>query len=513
MTARLAVSVLVLAGLCALPSAAADSVLVPGTLAKVGSVDPRFQSYNLEMIEVTGGAFWKPYGEADTAPDAPTPVGMDPKIYRYRPPKDLSNPKLRTLAAALGPAYIRVSGTWANTSYFADTDTPPKDPPAGFAGVLTRAQWKGVIDFAKAVDAKIITSFPVSMGTRDASGRWTPTTSQAWLAYTKAIGGEIAAAEYMNEPNLVRLGGLGKDYDAAAYARDFKIWRDFIIQAEPKILVLGPGAVGVPSTEVTPPSLGNLSSAALMDAIGPHEVDVFSYHHYGDVSQRCKGHRTEDNALAEEWFDRTAQSAAYYKTLRDRFEPGKPVWLTEVGDAACGGNPWAKTFLDSFRYLDQLGRLARDGVSVVAHNTLAISDYGLLDEKDYTPRPNYWAAFVWHRLMGTIVLDSGIPVREGQHVYAQCSLGKPGAVTLLVLNTSRTASLALDIKGAGQRYTLSADQIDGKDVKLNGKILALGPHDILPALTPVGVKSGEQHFAPATISFLVVPGANNPACR
>src|SRR4030081_2768726 len=51
-----------------------------------------------------------------------------------------------------------------------------------------------------------------------------------------------------------------------------------------------------------------------------------------------------------------------------RIEPGKRLWLTETADAACGGNPWASTFLDTFRYLDQLGRLARAGVQVVAHN-------------------------------------------------------------------------------------------------------------------------------------------------
>jgi hypothetical protein len=48
-------------------------------------------------------------------------------------------------------------------------------------------------------------------------------------------------------------------------------------------------------------------------------------------------------------------------SLRDTFESGKPIWLTETADAACGGNPWASTFLDSFRYLDQLGRMSKRG--------------------------------------------------------------------------------------------------------------------------------------------------------
>ena len=74
------------------------------------------------------------------------------------------------------------------------------------------------------------------------------------------------------------------------------------------------------------------------------------------------------------------------------------VEKTETADAACGGNPWAATFLDTFRYLDQLGRLAKQGVQVVAHNTLAASDYGLLDEHTFAPRPNYWGALLWRRL-------------------------------------------------------------------------------------------------------------------
>jgi hypothetical protein len=64
------------------------------------------------------------------------------------------------------------------------------------------------------------------------------------------------------------------------------------------------------------------------------------------------------------------------RDLRDKFEPGKPIWLTETAEAACGGNPWAATFLETFRYLDQPGRMAKRGVQVHTHNTLASSEYG-----------------------------------------------------------------------------------------------------------------------------------------
>ena len=114
----------------------------PSTLPRTGTVDERFQSYNVEMIEVTGGRFWKPYKDLGEALKAPpksaggtTPSGMDAAFYEQRPPVDLDNARLRKLAAALGPAYMRVSGTWANTTYFHDAPTPPPArPPAGFGG-------------------------------------------------------------------------------------------------------------------------------------------------------------------------------------------------------------------------------------------------------------------------------------------------------------------------------------------------------------------------------------------
>ena len=113
---------------------------------------------------------------------------------------------------------------------------------------------------------------------------------------------------------------------------------------------------------------------------------------------RLPGQTTPEAALSEAWLASTGKTLAYYQSLRDEFAPDKPMWLTETAEAACGGNPWASTFLDTFRYLDQLGRLAKAGVQMVAHNTLAASDYGLLDEKTLRPRPNYWAALLWRRL-------------------------------------------------------------------------------------------------------------------
>jgi hypothetical protein len=487
----------------------------PSRLPRLGIIDARFQSYNVEMVEVTGGRFWKPYkASASAAAGAVNagnvPAGGNPDRYEYRQPIDLANARLRILAAALAPAYLRVSGTWANTTYFADSDETPAAPPDGFRAVLSRARWKAVVDFARAVNAEIVTSMATGPGARDATGLWESDQARRLFVYTKSIGGRIAAAEFMNEPNLAAMGGAPKGYDAAAYGRDFKAFVAFMKASEPDVIVLGPGSIG--ETTVMRSSAGFISTRDLLAASGPG-IDAFSYHHYGALSQRCSGipgQTTPEAALSEDWLTSTDRTRAFYQSLRDEFARGKPMWLTETAEAACGGNPWASTFLDTFRYLDQLGRLARAGVQMVAHNTLAASDYGLLDETTFRPRPSYWAALLWRRLMGTVVLDAG--VHKEMHLYAHCRRGARGGVTLLAINTSRTAAATLRLAVAGERYTLSAEHLQSADVKLNGTVLALGPNDHLPEIAGVTSPPDAIELPPATMTFLTIANAGNPAC-
>lgn len=100
--------------------AAAVDVVLSATDDVVAELDPRYQSYNVEMVEVTGGYFWAPY-EAEGA-------------RVYRPPIDLTSERLRNLARELGPVYIRVSGTWANSTYFDADGTTGGEPPLDTKG-------------------------------------------------------------------------------------------------------------------------------------------------------------------------------------------------------------------------------------------------------------------------------------------------------------------------------------------------------------------------------------------
>jgi len=439
-----------------------------------------------------------------------TVVGGDPTLFEARAPVDLTNHRLRTLAAALGPAYVRVSGTWANTVYFQDDDEPPMaSPPEGFRGVLTRAQWRGVVEFSKAVDAKLVTSFAINPAVRDSSGTWTPAQAQPLINYTRAIGGQVFAAELFNEPNFSSHGGGPGKYDGAAFARDIAAFRVFSAKAAPEMKILGPGdsAVGIQSVP------GEMRTEDLLDSEPRPHFDIFDYHFYGAISQRCAPADSpigtkQDQALSDDWLSQTDK--VFDKDLHDRYTPGAPIWITETAGAACGGNPWSASFLDTFRYLDQMGRLAKHGVSAIFHNTLAASEYGLIDQTNLEPRPNYWAALLWRRLMGNVVLDAG-PIRAGLHVYAQCLRGQKGGVTVLAINTADEAA-AVEVSAPAELYILTAPALTSGKVLLNGRKLAVGRDDHIPVLLPVRLKAMRATVGPRSIAFITIPRAANPNC-
>ena len=113
--------------------------------------------------------------------------------------------------------------------------------------------------------------------------------------------------------------------------------------------------------------------------------------------------------------------------------------------------------------------------------------------------------------MGTVVLNGG-ESREGLHLYAQCLRGHLGGVALLVINNSRADRSEITLPAASVRYTLSAAAAGSAVVMLNGQPLKLGPNDDLAEINGRATAPGQISFSPATITFLAIPEAANPAC-
>lgn len=491
-------------------------------LRELRKVDKRLVSYNIEMTEVTGGTFWAAYTPAQVDGTEEFPLIQDWRnmgnLQQMYPPIDLYNPRLRKLAKELGTAWVRVSGTWANKTYYDFDGHTGGQVPEGFQNLLTEAQWKGVLDFVRDVGAKLLVSVANCPGIHAADEPWTPEQAELLFSYSREYGVPIDAAEFTNEPNMMDLSGLPAGYTPDDHKRDHDLFGAWLRENYPDCLFVGPCTVG--DVDMLGAAGGDKVGGGIASAIqmvstdaliegGKQKLDVFSYHYYNGISERgaaMGGHWQADKALTEAYLRVAGHCASQYCPIRDKYVPGGQMWVTESGDAGCGGNTWASTYMDVPRTLNELGEFGTITDGVIFHNTLASSDYGYLQHGTFEPRPNYFAALLWNRLMGDTVYDSGEPIREGAHVFARSRKdGRPGAV-YLIINNSLTETTAVELPASAQRYTLAGEggRLRARVMTLNGRPLTLGEGDALPALTPEEQPAGTVELAPGTCTFLVL---------
>lgn len=495
--------------------------LDPRRLTAAQEGDPRLVSYNVEMTEITGGTFWKPYSAAQIAgTEEFEPIkNLEDfsSMMAVFPPIDLTNEKLRALARAIGPAWVRVSGSWATKTYYDFDGHTGGAAPQGFQSVLSKAQWDGVLDFVRAIGARLMISVANCIGVHRQDGSWDPAQADLIFRYSREYGVPIEAAEFMNEPNSMAISGAPAGYTPADFARDQDAFFRFMRAHYPDVLLVGPCAtgdagIGERVTDRSNPLMAAMQSTPTAELLAgcKESPDIFSYHYYNGISERgaaMSGHWPAELATCEEYLSIAGHTVRYYLPLRDSCCPGAPLWVTESGDAGCGGNTWASTYLDVIRFANELGDFSQTAKGVIFHNTLCSSDYGLLQHGSYEPRPNYWLAVLWDRLMGTTAFATGEPVREGAHLYAHSRKdGQAGAVYLLV-NNNREAT-EVELPAPAQRYALSAPQLRAPVMELNGRPLVL-EDGALPALEPEQVPAGTAFAAPHTVTFFVL-GQDEP---
>jgi hypothetical protein len=150
--------------------------------------------------------------------------------------------------------------------------------------------------------------------------------------------------------------------------------------------------------------------------------------------------------------------------------------------------------------LEQLGRLAKKDVQVVMHNTLCASEYALLEQDTHNPRPNYWAALLWTKLMGTKVYDAGIST-DGIDIFIHNLKNSKNGVAVLIVNPGETETV-VTIPANAEQYLLTADELQTKTIKLNGKVLELKSDETLPEIKGKKTDAGIVKIPPYGILFL-----------
>lgn len=489
--------------------------LKPEKLSKIREMDTRVQSYNIEMTELTGGTFWKPYTKEQVAGTEAFPTSDNMQemmkimqgMQTKQPAINLYNKKIRTLAKAFGPIIIRISGSWANRTYY-DLDNHTNGiVPEGFEYVLTKEQWQGALDFAKEVNAQILISVANCIGVHEnGTGAWMPDQAKILWDYTEAQGMKIDYAEFMNEPNLLAGMMLPENYSVKDFGRDHDLFAKWLQDNHPETKLVGPCSADGDRGSVA----GGFGALLLRTNELIDEItimpEIFSYHSYNGISERGQmfgQHYDFSEVTSNEYLAITMQDLAYHVPMRDKYMPGAPMWVTESADAACGGNTWAPTFVETLRYVEELALFNQQTDGILFHNTLASSAYGLLDAETHEPRPQYWGALLYSRLAGTTVYDTHEELIEGAHVFAHSRKdGKEGAC-YIIINNSRTEETEVVVPEC-ERYTLTAEHLRSQEIMLNGTPLYMEDETTMPQLKGKKEESGTILLPPCSVNYILV---------
>lgn len=476
----------------------------------VNEVAPEYLSFALDASQLVGGKWWNP--KADTVEVGSGTV--------HAPVFDFNRPRLDRLASALAPAYLRIGGSESDKIFY-DMESRAehvKTPPDGYHSVMTARQWDEVNAFARRNGLKLVFTLNAGPSARDDAGAWVPDNAESLLAYAAKKGDQVAVWELGNELNIFWfIYGIQHQVPVDQYCRDMEAARNLVKKHSPHSRFSGQGGafwplLGEPLAfffSFTPDyleSCGNLS-------------DIASWHFYPQQSRRGPIHSRKafrGRMLNPKNLDEAAHWGSRIAAWRDRYMPGREVWLGETGNAQFGGEPGVSdVYIAGLWWLDQLGLLARTGHSVVIRQTLAGMTYGMIEEPSLNPKPDYWNSLLWRRVMGRSVFDVQVAGdgAEKVRVYAHSAPDGKGGTTVLAINLHHEKPAAVSMPGfAGRPFTLyriNGRRITGKEVLLNGRPLKMTPDGNLPAIDgerQTAADSPRIQIHPLSYSFAVFDG-------
>ena len=422
---------------------------------------------------------------------------------------DLTSTRLRNLAKALSPASWRIGGSHQDLVVYVVGRPPECDQDRIAQSLrspgplcLTKSRWASIIRFADWSGLKVIFGLNGMYGRPSMDKAFNATNAVEFLRYTAQNDFRVYAFELSNEILKKRKGASPK-----VLASDFVTVRQHINELWPNAihrpLLAGPD--NKPSERVL----------ALLDSDAFEALDAATYHSYCNEYTICTQRMLDGKTLhclddARSMLSFIDATRAHRKRLsQSHAARNSPVvWASEVGPHNQGGvSGCTDRFVDVFWYLDQLGSLARMGVQIFTRQTLVGGDYGLLDKDTFKPRPDYFAAWLWGRLMGQDHLEAIIMghSRAFLRVFATKNITSSGRtrITLLFVNLHRqpckvsvsiTAEKASVLAGVREEYHVRpTDEEKGifssgsefKDAFGDWVPLQLDENDSLPELDPV----------------------------
>uniref|UniRef100_A0A8C7U1N1 Heparanase n=1 Tax=Oncorhynchus mykiss TaxID=8022 RepID=A0A8C7U1N1_ONCMY len=473
----------------------------------------------------------------------------------------LTSPKLRTLAKALTPAFLRFGGTRQdfmtfnptflhsnenhknsvhnvisihfNSSYF---DLPPllekrlkqewtlqeiildkEDLQRKYRSVkFTECAVDLLYSFTNCSGLDLI--FGLNELLRTSGNSWDSSNARTLLQYCESKQYSMSW-ELGNEPNSYEKKA-GIRVDGYQLGQDFVQLRKILQESK---LYHNTGLYG---PDISQPRDHRRDLLEGFLESGAEAIDACTWHHYY-VNGR-------DTSL-EDFLDPEVLNTLALKTheVMELTSPGKKVWLGETSSAYGGGaKGLSDTFVAGFMWLDKLGLGAKLGLDVLIRQVLFGSGtYHLVDE-NLDPLPDYWLSVLYKRLVGPEVLSieafSILGKTKRVRVYLHCTNKKStsyksGAVTLFALNLSKgPARISVPVtisNSTGEAFVLQSEQpgeegLYSKSVKLNGEVLKMVDERTLPSLQGTPLPAGEHLRLPGySFAFYVLSEAQALACR
>lgn len=466
----------------------------------------------------------------------------------------LGSPKIRTLARALTPAFLRFGGTRQDfmvftpqqhhrlNSHFTPEPTCDKTELPPWLEDKLKKEWSQQQVLLKTEDLQrkykrvkfteytvdqlhsftncsgLDLIFGLNALLRTADNTWNSSNAKSLMQYCESKQYRMSW-ELGNEPNSyekkagIRVDGyqLGEDF---VHLRKMMTESKFYHNAG----LYGPD-VGQPRDHRIDILEGFLQS-------GTEAVDACTWHHYY-VNGR-------DTSL-EDFLDPEVLDTLTLKTNEvlqkvEQVSPGKKVWLGETSSAFGGGAAGlSDRFVAGFMWLDKLGLGAKLGLDVVMRQVFIGSGFYHLVDDNLDPLPDYWLSVLYKRLVGQEVLTVegffNVAWSKRVRLYMHCTNKKSyrnGAVTLMAMNLNKKAasiSLPAHISfSTVEAFVLESDQsgeegLYSRSVKLNGEVLKMVDDKTLPDLKGTPLTPGKHLQLPAySLAFYVLTDARALVC-
>ncbi|KAG7200881.1 hypothetical protein KM043_003244 [Ampulex compressa] len=448
--------------------------------------------------------------------------GLDSSLLRNMQHLPVFVERFIDLARHLSPAYVRLGGTSADCLYFNKTALGIYEGIAGSlnSNDITNFTINGgdlIRLYRFATKARLRMIFDLNVLLRNPDGSWDDGNAQDIIRFAKEHGMDLDW-QLGNEPNSFHYV-FNYTVNATELARDYRRLRRLLDKAGySRSLLVGPEVNHVGDEN----HKGEWYAKEFLDA-SRNSVDYVTWHQY-----YLNGHiaSLEDflNVTTFDYLPSQIKSMIEITGLRDR---NKSMWLSETSSAYGGGAAnLSDTFVAGFLWLDKLGYSASAGLNVVTRQSFFGGYYALVGP-DLEPNPDWWVSVIYKRFVSEKVLTLVTPNNSGKlRLYVHCTpkaalMGHPSGVTIYGMNIdSIPAHILIDgLLSMQDRpvqifvYLLTSDQLQSREIKMNGETLKLCQNGDLPPFRPIVVEPMQIiTLPPYSMLFMVVQADLVPSC-